>query len=266
MLKFYKYHGTGNDFIIFDGIKNTIPEFKKNTIELLCDRRFGIGADGLMILKKHNNLDFEMEYFNADGSGATMCGNGGRCMVALAFKLGYVNNKVNFSSSDGHHQAEVFDNDIIHLKLNDVESVHFEDNIYSCYTGSPHVLYFVDKVDKINVFEQGRTIRYSYKYLKTGTNVNFIEVIQYAKLKVRTYERGVEDETYSCGTGSVASAVTYAEINKIQSGEIEVNVKGGQLSVCLQKSGNQYVNIWLKGPAKFVYEGFIRLDDSLSKL
>jgi diaminopimelate epimerase len=261
MIHFYKYHGTGNDFIIIDAIKNQIPVLNTQQIKHLCDRRFGIGADGIMILKKHPPLHFEMDYYNSDGTGGTMCGNGGRCIAKLAYTLGYAPQEITFLASDGIHEAEICSNGIVDLKMNDVENVIKEENGYSCYTGSPHLIVFVNDTDQINVFDQGRIIRYSEKYKQEGININFIEIIDQFKIKIRTYERGVEDETLSCGTGSVASALTYAELNQIHSGQIEVEVKGGQLSVVFVKKNQGFTNIRLKGPAEQVFEGTTNIDE-----
>jgi diaminopimelate epimerase len=260
MVKFYKYQGTGNDFIIFDSFHERLPDIEPEIIKKLCHRRFGIGADGLMILKSHPEYDFEMDYYNSDGSGSTLCGNGGRCIVSLAKRKGYIKNKVLFKASDGYHEAYINDTNV-DLKMSDVEQVLFQDRHYSCYTGSPHLQYFVEHVDSINVREEGRNIRYSDPYKEAGTNVNFIEVIGKESLKIRTYERGVEAETYSCGTGSVASALTYAEINGLNSGDIEITAKGGILHVSFEKRNNKYSNIWLKGPATFIFEGYLNIGE-----
>lgn len=260
MLHFYKYHGTGNDFIIIDAFKNQNIILNTQQIQHICNRRFGVGADGVMILKKHSSFNFEMDYYNSDGTGTTMCGNGGRCIAKLAYKLGYTNENMTFVASDGIHEAEVYSNGIVDLKMNDVESVNKEENGYSCYTGSPHLTIFVEKTDLVNVFDRGRDIRYSDRYKQEGINVNFIQIIDPSKIKIRTYERGVENETFSCGTGSVASALTFAELHNMNSGLIDVEVKGGKLSVSFVKKGQVYSNIHLKGPAEYVFEGVTKID------
>lgn len=265
MLKFYKYHGTGNDFIIINNFSGEIKGLSKEIIEYLCDRHLGIGADGLMILKKPRNkyragyseYDFEMDYYNADGSGATMCGNGGRCIVAFAYKTGIIKDKAEFKASDGIHQAVIHKSGTVELKMNDVDAVNRVGDDYTCYTGSPHYISFVDDIEKINVYKEGQKIRYSEKYKDAGINVNFVEAVNATTINVRTYERGVEDETLSCGTGSVASALTYAENNNVYSAQYTVNVKGGTLKVRFEKKEKRYVNIWLIGPAIFVYEGIV---------
>jgi diaminopimelate epimerase len=259
MLPFYKYHGTGNDFIIFDAFKDEIPKFSEHEIKQMCNRRFGIGADGIMILRKNQLQDFEMEYFNADGSGATMCGNGGRCIVSLAYKLGYIKKFTRFIASDGIHEANVLSQNTIDLKMNDVNSVIMMDDGYFCDTGSPHYIRFVNDIEAIDVKHEGRKIRYSQKFAPSGTNVNFVQVVNSSYIKIRTYERGVEDETLSCGTGSEASALTYADINHLYKGEVQVDVKGGILRVYFEKSDTDFKNIRLIGSATFVYRGVIDL-------
>ncbi len=257
MLPFYKYHGTGNDFIIFDAFKNEIPSFTDKEIRQMCNRRFGIGADGIMILRKSNTPDFEMEYFNSDGSGTTMCGNGGRCIVSFAYKLGYINKLTRFIASDGVHEANVISEDLIDLKMNDVDSFILDEKEYHCHTGSPHSIFFVKDIEAVDILNEGRKIRYSEKFAPEGTNVNYVQIVNSSTLKIRTYERGVEDETFSCGTGSVASVLTYAEINHLNNGEFIVHVKGGNLKIKFEKKNNIYKNIRLIGPATYVYTGFL---------
>ncbi len=263
MLKFYKYHGTGNDFIIINNYSGENDNLSKDKIKYLCDRHLGIGADGLIILKKppnkygagYSEYDFEMDYYNADGSGATMCGNGGRCIVAFAHKIGIIKDKAEFIASDGVHQAVILKTGIVELKMNDVDAVSRVGDNYSCYTGSPHYISFVDDLEKTDVYKEGQKIRYSDKYKDKGINVNFVEKVNAATINVRTYERGVENETLSCGTGSVASALTYAEINNVYSAQYTINVKGGTLKVRFEKKDGKFINIWLSGPATFVFEG-----------
>ena len=255
MLKFYKYHGAGNDFILIDSFTKEKIEITTEQIKFLCHRRFGIGADGLMILKKHPNYDFEMEYYNSDGSGATMCGNGGRCIIAFANKLGIIENETSFLASDGMHKANILESGEVSLKMNDVENITVIGEDRRCYTGSPHYIRYVKNLEELDVYNEGRKIRYSDNYKKEGINVNFVQIINDNTISIRTYERGVEDETYACGTGSVAAALTFADINNVDSAEYTVKVKGGKLKVSFEKRKGIYENIWLTGPAKFVFEG-----------
>lgn len=259
MMKFYKYHGAGNDFIILNDIEENIPEISTGVIKKMCHRRFGIGADGLMILKKHDTYDFEMDYYNADGSGATLCGNGGRCIVAFARKLNIIDNETVFLASDGLHEAIIEETGEVRLKMNDIDKIENVGNAYTCYTGSPHYIKFVSDLKEIDVYNEGRTVRNSERYRNEGINVNFVKEEAERNISLRTYERGVEDETFACGTGSVAAALTHANSQGINSGEYTVNVKGGTLTVSFNKKDTVYTDIWLSGPAEFVFEGNVDL-------
>lgn len=257
-LQFYKYHGTGNDFILLDNRTGSI-KLAKEQIRFLCHRRFGIGADGLMLLKSHPDFDFEMDYYNSDGSGGTMCGNGGRCIVAFAKHLGIIQNETLFIASDGPHQASVDGNHLVKLKMIDVENIEDNDDHYFLDTGSPHYVKFVEDVHKVDVYTKGKEIRYNEKYSKDGTNVNFVSM-EKGGIAVRTYERGVEDETYSCGTGSVASAIAYYKINRLSKPVIPIKTLGGELEVSFEESKGQFTNVFLKGPARLVYKGEVTLE------
>ncbi|SDG55471.1 diaminopimelate epimerase [Psychroflexus sediminis] len=255
-LHFYKYQGTGNDFVLIDNRKS---RFKNDTkiIKEVCDRRFGVGADGLILLEDSSMdlCDFKMLYFNADGNESTMCGNGGRCIVAFAKKLGLIDSETTFEAVDGLHSA-IVKGDSVNLKMVDVPMVNLSREASFLDTGSPHHVAFVDDVYDFDVFTQGRRIRNlpNYKTIK-GTNVNFIQVIDDV-LHVRTYERGVEDETFSCGTGVTAAAITAKMSNKIDQLPVKVQTKGGVLEVDFEIEGpNAVSNIWLKGPARLVFEG-----------
>lgn len=259
MIHFNKYQGTGNDFIIIDNRDN---RFNKETafIRHLCDRRFGIGADGLMLVEKDKTADFKMVYYNSDGNESTMCGNGGRCIVAFAYRNKIITKKNTiFSAIDGLHDAEVLPSGDIRLKMIDVLKVDETPDGYFLNTGSPHVVQFSSDVASFPVFEQGEKVRYSETYRSTnGTNVNFTEITDSLKIIVRTYERGVEDETLSCGTGVTAAAIAYSKKEGIV-GEIgvEVTTLGGKLDVFFEKSSQGYTNVWLSGAATFVFEGTI---------
>lgn len=252
-MEFYKYQGTGNDFVMID---NRDEEFvkEKSNIEKLCDRRFGIGGDGLILLEKDSNADFKMVYYNSDGNESTMCGNGGRCIVAFAHFLDIFEDKTTFEAIDGIHEAEI-KNGIVKLKMIDVNSIQKDGENAVLNTGSPHFVQFVNGLENYEVFKNGNEIRNSATYKDEGINVNFVEQISENEIFVRTYERGVEDETYSCGTGVTAAALVFLK-DKNQNA-VNVKVLGGNLKVYAEKDENSFVNIWLEGPAKQVFKGKI---------
>jgi len=258
-LHFYKYQGTGNDFVILDNW-NELTELSTLQIERLCNRRFGIGADGLMILRKHANYDFEMLYYNSDGLPGSMCGNGGRCLVQFAYKKGYINEQTSFIATDGEHTAKL---DLIRhwvsLKMGDVEEIKIREG-GDCFvnTGSPHIVRWVDDLDIIDVVAEGKFVRNSIEFKQNGTNVNFVKLSD-SNLYVRTFERGVEDETLSCGTGVTASVLAAVKTNKNYLNKLGMDVmtRGGELHVKFERKNNGFINIWLEGPAEFVFEGSI---------
>ena len=255
-VNFYKYQGTGNDFIIIDNRKNNIS-LSEMQINKLCDRRFGIGADGLMLLENHPNLDFNMKYFNADGKESSMCGNGGRCLVAFAKSLSLIDKKTNFNAIDGVHKATVNKNNSISLQMQDVSYIRLVNTNYFLNTGSPHYVTFRDDIKNIDVYNRGREIRYSAEFSPEGTNVNFVE-FQDNKLFVRTYERGVENETLSCGTGVTASAISASIYSDSDKNSYDIITKGGYLNVSFKKQdSNIFSDVWLTGPATFVFKGEI---------
>lgn len=259
-IRFYKYQGTGNDFILLDNRKNEYSEISNDQVRRLCDRRFGIGADGLMLLNEKQGVDFEMKYFNADGNEGTMCGNGGRCMTKFAYHLGIHREVYRFFASDGAHEAEIDIDGIVSLKMKDVDSIKRFHNDSILNTGSPHYVKMVINVMELDVYKKGYEIRNSKEFIDEGINVNFVEQLEEPdKIIVRTYERGVEDETYSCGTGVTASAlVCYHNENGFN--EVEVKTLGGTLLVEFDRvNDGQYKNIWLCGPAEKVYEGTVDL-------
>lgn len=259
-LCFSKYQGTGNDFIILDGWESEIS-LTVDQIKFCCDRRFGIGADGLMIMKKHPSYDFEMVYFNSDGQPSSMCGNGARCLVHFAFTKKYIGVSTKFLAIDGEHSADVLPHNIISLKMNDVSTVEKRNKDYFLNTGSPHYISVAENVESLNVVDCGRKVRYNDEFKAVGTNVNFVEEMGDG-IMVRTYERGVEDETLSCGTGVTAAALVAADLFNKEKKEIEsVNIKtlGGLLKVTFKRRNNEMTNIRLIGPATFVYEGTIKI-------
>ena len=258
-LSFHKYQGTGNDFIILDNMRDTVPDLSTRQIQRLCHRHFGIGADGLMLLNKKAGFDFEMKYYNADGHESTMCGNGGRCLVMFASHSGILKSTYRFIAIDGEHEAEIDDHNIVSLKMKDVEQVTYHNGYAILNTGSPHFVKFVNDVENVDVVETGRDIRYSEPFAAGGINVNFVETLGEDSIFVRTYERGVEDETLSCGTGVTAAALLSAH-NERGFNTVEVKTPGGMLSVEFNKTDeNHFEDIWLCGPAVLVYKGTITL-------
>ncbi|GAB2529779.1 diaminopimelate epimerase [Rufibacter soli] len=254
-LTFYKYQGTGNDFVVLDNLNHEIS-LTQEQVAFLCDRRKGVGADGLMLLQPKEGYDFEMVYYNADGRVGSMCGNGGRCLVAFAQFLGVVDNEAYFIASDGPHQAHLKDG-LVHLQMKDVDAI--EDLEEACFmnTGSPHYVKQVEALADLNVFAQGRAIRYSDRFKAEGTNVNFVEHLPHNKLSVRTYERGVEDETFSCGTGVTACALAASRAG--YESPVSVHVLGGELQVSFEKEGAGFKDVFLIGPAVQVFKGEITL-------
>ena len=258
-LVFHKYHGTGNDFIIIDNRKLKV---KLNTKQIahLCNRRFGIGADGLMLLQNKKNFDFAMFYFNSDGNESSFCGNGSRCIVLFAKELGVIKKtETTFIATDGIHTAKIKGN-IVSMKMNDVKNIEVDENYYLLNTGSPHYVKFTEGVKNAEIISEAKKIRYSERFAKEGVNVNFAEK-NGKGVFVRTYERGVEDETWSCGTGVTASALA-SSLKGISTGENEckISTPGGELTVHFHKgTGNSFSDIWLEGAAIFVYKGEINL-------
>ena len=254
-MEFYKYQGTGNDFVMIDNRNLQFPK-DKNLIEKCCDRRFGIGGDGLILLENHPTLDFKMVYYNADGRESSMCGNGGRCIIAFANFLEIFKIKTKFEAIDGLHEGEL-KNGNIKLKMADVSEIKYIDQDFELNTGSPHYIQFVENAKDFDVFKNGKAIRNSERYAKEGINVNFVEKISENEIFVRTFERGVEDETFSCGTGVTAAALTIMKDNEEKS--IQVKTLGGILKVSAEKKGNSFQNIWLEGPAVKVFKCKIKL-------
>ena len=258
IMKFYKYHGTANDFVMID---NRLGDVNLSSMQVakLCNRRTGIGADGLILLQNHDRFDFQMIYYNADGSESTMCGNGGRCIVAFAQQLEIVKKEACFLAIDGVHHATIYEDKRVALEMISVEEVNIVNDDYVLDTGSPHYVQFCTNLEDLDVFTDGSAIRNSSMFMKEGINVNFVEVKDDI-LHIRTYERGVEDETWSCGTGVVACSIAYAKKQNL-SGHLEViiSTKGGELKVKFNISNDVASNVWLIGPAICVYEGDVEL-------
>jgi len=257
-LQFYKYQGAGNDFMLIDNRSGNFKNADHNAVSLLCDRRFGVGGDGLMLLQDHPDYDFEMVYYNADGNLGSMCGNGGRCIVAFARHLGIIDTETNFLAVDGPHYARITaEGNWIELQMIDVQDISTDENAFVLNTGSPHYVIEASDLEQMDVYQQGKAIRNNPTYKEKGINVNFIEN-KGDHLFVRTFERGVEDETYACGTGVTAVALSMAYKAK-QAGHITTDIKvlGGKLSVNFNYDGQTFTNVFLCGPAEKVFEGEI---------
>ncbi|MGB0429441.1 MAG: diaminopimelate epimerase [Bacteroidia bacterium] len=262
-IRFSKYHGTGNDFVIIEDLDNKI-NLNQAQIASICSRRFGVGADGLMLLRKKSGYDFEMVYFNSDGYESTMCGNGGRCIVAFAKAMGVIKNHTTFIAIDGEHNASISNNGLVSLGMVNVEKVKALSNDFSfeLFTGSPHYVSFTDdNIFKMDDFiEKSKSIRFGAQYHSEGINVNQAKKLAENHLQMRTYERGVENETYSCGTGAVAAAIAFhfKYCRQRTSNTIKIDTLGGQLNVSFSAT-DIFSNIVLTGPAKFVFNGEISI-------
>lgn len=257
-IHFYKYHGAGNDFILIDNRTNVIDHRNPKLISTLCDRRFGIGGDGAMFLQNKENYDFEMVYYNADGQPSSMCGNGGRCIVAFAKYLDVIRTETNFLAVDGPHYAKISaEGDWVSLQMIDVDNITTDDDAYVLNTGSPHYVKLVNELKEKDVYTDGYAIRNNDTYHENGINVNFVEPTDEGYF-VRTFERGVEDETYACGTGVTAVALAMAKHNG-QSGHVitPIKVLGGDLNIRFDYDGHKFSDIFLEGPAVRVFEGDI---------
>lgn len=254
--QFYKYQGCGNDFILFDN-RNGDIELDTETIEKWCNRRFGIGADGLMLLGLSNTKDFSMLYYNSDGNVSSFCGNGGRCIVQFAQDLGIIKGDTTaFEFNENIYTAKLFTNNIVSLRMQDVQGIGEKDGDLFFCTGSPHYIYFAKNIDEIDLIPYARSIRYSQDFPR-GINVNLVEIIAEHSLKMRTYERGVEDETYSCGTGVTAAAIALHHISNKLFPEIDVQTKGGDFKVKYNFADGKYTEVELIGKAEFVFKGMI---------
>ncbi|MCK8141870.1 diaminopimelate epimerase [Flavobacterium sp. I-SCBP12n] len=258
-LEFFKYQGTGNDFVMVDNRTKFFPKENTKLIAQLCDRRFGIGADGLILLENDTETDFKMVYYNSDGNQSSMCGNGGRCLVAFAKKLNVIQKTTTFMATDGLHHAHISDDGLVALQMIDVSDVNVNPEFVFLNTGSPHHVQLVNNLEQYNVKENGSQIRYSELYGKEGSNINFVNQIDESTFTLRTYERGVEDETLSCGTGATAVAIAMNVLGKTDSCTINLNVEGGKLIVSFVKEDSVFKKVMLKGPAKFVFNGIIEI-------
>ena len=255
-ITFYKYEGAGNDFIMIDNRDNSFPKNNISLIHKLCDRHFGIGADGLILLEDDAETDFKMVYYNSDGNESTMCGNGGRCIVSFAHFLGMIGNETKFRAIDGLHYATI-KGAIVYLKMQDVEEIKSKPDAVFINTGSPHHVQMVSELSRFNVVKEGAKLRYGL-YGKKGSNINFVEQDEGGAFFVRTYERGVEDETLSCGTGVTAVALAMHSQGTTKRLKITVKVLGGALEVTFVPKDNGYEQIYLIGEAKQVFKGEVQ--------
>ena len=252
LLKFTKYQGTGNDFVIID-LNNDIFEFSENQIKKICDRKYGIGADGLILISNHDIDSFEMKFFNPDGS-SSFCGNGSRCAVLYCFHQGIIQSNCSFITNDGIHQGQVLKNENIKISIKSPLLVDkLSNGDFEVNTGSPHYVQIAKSLDKIDFNKHCKLIRNNDKYFQNGINVNLVKV-EDNLLDMRTYERGVEDETLSCGSGVTATALAIAYENKIED-SIFVKTRGGKLKVDFERLENRFEKVFLTGPAKFVFSG-----------
>ena len=265
-LEFYKYQGTGNDFVMIDNRSDFFPKENTKLIAHLCDRRFGIGGDGLILLENDtvaSNLemttDFKMVYYNSDGNQSSMCGNGGRCLVAFAKKLQVIQNEATFTATDGLHHATIGADELVALQMIDVDEVKVNSDYVFLNTGSPHHVQLVDDLENYNIKENGAAIRYGDLYGNAGSNVNFVKQIDANTFSLRTYERGVEDETLSCGTGATAVAIAMNVLRKTTATTIDLNVEGGKLVVSFDEKEGRFTKVFLRGPAEFVFKGMIAI-------
>jgi diaminopimelate epimerase len=262
-IRFQKYQATGNDFILIDNRAKNIT-LNNDQIRRICDRHFGVGGDGLILIEPDTELPFNVNYFNSDGT-QSLCGNGSRAAVVFASSLGMVNGKADFRAFDGQHEAQLLPSGIVRLRMNRVEGTTPVGSDYFIYTGSPHYIRFVDQIDQVAVVDEGRIVRYDPRFAPGGVNVNFVQILNGNSIFVRTYERGVENETLSCGTGVTAAALasslkglTSPVHVKTLGGELSVEFKSGQAGLPSGQAGT-FDDIFLIGPAKMVFEGEMEL-------
>ncbi|WP_396171424.1 diaminopimelate epimerase [Flavobacterium sp.] len=265
-LEFFKYQGTGNDFVMIDNRSGFFPKENVQLVARLCDRRFGIGGDGLILLENDEiasklamTTDFRMVYYNSDGNQSSMCGNGGRCLVAFAKDLSIIKDRCTFIATDGLHHASVANDGIVSLQMIDVANIKKESDYIFMNTGSPHHVQMVEDLEHYNVKENGAALRYGSLYGAAGSNINFVKKINEDTFSLRTYERGVEDETLACGTGATAVAIAMNLTGQTNASSIKINVEGGKLEVSFDRKENHFTNIFLIGPAEFVFKGVIEI-------
>ena len=257
-IKFQKYQGTGNDFIIINNNRLSFPNKNKDLIRCLCDRKFGIGSDGLILINPSEKTDFEMIYFNSDGNLGSMCGNGARCSVKFAQNQKIIKSNTIFNACDGNHNATI-NKDLITLSMKSVDKIKTFNNDLFLDTGSPHYIRIVENIEDFDVYNEGKLIRNSSEFKDEGVNVNFVQIISENEFSVRTFERGVEDETLSCGTGVTAVALAMFHLKKTNSKKLKIKTRGGELTVEFNNSENGYSEIYLTGSVKMIFSGEIEI-------
>ena len=256
---FDKYQGAGNDFVIIDDREETFPCKEIDLIQKICDRHFGIGADGLILIENHSETDFEMIYYNADSS-QTMCGNGARCAVLYAYKNKIIGEKTKFRAIDGIHEAWITSSEKVKIQINEIKKILKHEESFIINTGSPHYVKIMNNISDLNVKKRGSEIRYSKDFIPEGINVNFLQKRNNSNFSIRTYERGVEDETLACGTGAVAAAIVMHNIGETSGNtNLEIETLGGTLSVNFDFQNSVYKNIFLEGPARYVFSGTYKI-------
>lgn len=255
-IDFFKYQGTGNDFVMLDNFDGRYDNLSIEMVRQICDRKLGVGADGLIKLSNDPDVDFNVDYYNSDGS-KSFCGNGARCSVAFAHRLGKIDVHTVFSAIDGVHRAQIKEG-IVRIEMLPVHTIEEIEGDFELNTGSPHYVHFMEEGEVKDIYEYGKSIRYSTAYNEHGINVNLVTIEENA-IKVETYERGVENETLSCGTGVTACALVYMIKQGVEEGKVKVHTKGGTLSVEGKREEEGFVNIWLSGPAQMVFDGSIEL-------
>jgi len=253
-IKFEKYESGGNDFVLIDN-RNNLYDLNSDKIKKICDRNFGIGSDGLIILKKSKIADFKMIYYNSNGQTSSLCGNGTRCLFSFSISLGIIEKIAKIETSEGIYTATISNRNLVSLKMKNIYNIHLFDNKAYLNSGSPHHVEMIDDLNKISVKNLGSSIRFSNRYSPNGTNVNFFNKINDKKFQIRTYERGVEDETLSCGTGATAVAIAVHAMGLTTQNEIIIKTKGGELIISFETSKKGYKNIYLEGPTRFVFKG-----------
>ena len=255
-LKFDKYQGAGNDFIILNNFDGLFSKLIVHQFREMCDRHNGIGADGIILLKPANNVDFEMEYYNSDGKLSSLCGNGARCAVLYAYKNKSIGEKTKFRAIDGIHEAWIKSSEKVKIQINEIKKILKHKESFVINTGSPHYVQIMDNISDLNVKKKGSEIRYSKDFIPEGINVNFLQKRNNSNFLIRTYERGVEDETLACGTGAVAAAIVMHNIGET-SGKTNLKIEtlGGSLNVNFDYQNSVYKNIFLEGPANYVFSG-----------
>ena len=259
-IHFDKYQGAGNDFILLDNREGNYTNLTMEQRKSLCNRNMGIGADGLILILNSTEADFEMRYFNSDGNLSTLCGNGGRCAVAFAHHKKMIGEETRFMAIDGIHRAQLVSSDLVRLEMQEVHNFTSYDTAVVIDTGSPHYVQLVKEAATIDVQKEGAAIRYSEAFAPEGINVNFVEKKTEQHFVIRTYERGVENETLACGTGAVAAALVLHFLGETGGAtQVELQTPGGVLNVDFELNQQTYQNVHLQGPATFVFSGTITL-------